>query len=89
MIDIDEIKKKFDKNVFKNLDKENFYKIAKFLLEEKCDFLEDIVSDYLDLFNFQYDDFLRKYNVLNNKYKGKFLEKASEDMNLLEEFYEV
>ena len=87
MIDINEIKEKFEEDVFKNLNKENAQEILKFLINEKCDFIEDIISDYLDLFNFEYQEFVNKYNKLNDKYNGTFLEQASEDMNLLEEFY--
>lgn len=89
MININEIKEKFEDNVFQNLNKSNFYKIVKFLSKENCDYIEDIVSDYLDLFNIQYEEFLRKYDILNNKYNGEFLKVASEDMNILEEFYEI
>lgn len=87
MLNISEIKEKFEDSVFKNLNKENFNKIIEFLLKEECNYIEDIISDYLDLFNMEYEEFVRKYNILNNKYNGEFLEKASEDMNLLEEFY--
>ena len=69
--------------------KENFSKIITFLLKEKCDFVEDIISDYLDLFNIEYDEFVRIYNILNDKYNGEFLKEASEDMNKLEEFYQI
>lgn len=89
MINIEEMKEKFEDNVFKILDMENCNKIIKFLLEEKCDYIEDIVSDYLDLFNIQYEEFRKKYGILNVKYNGKYIEKVSEDMNLLEEFYEI
>ena len=87
MIKIDKIKKKFETCVFENLDKENFNKIVGFLVKEKCDFIEDIVNDYLDLFNIEYERFIDIYSKLNKKYKGTFLKQASEDMNLLEEFY--
>ena len=87
MIDIRQIKDKFEQSVFDNLDKENVHKILNFLFEKRCDFIEDIVSDYIDLFTFNYDEFVIKYNQLNEKYDGNFLKKASEDMNLLEEFY--
>lgn len=89
MINIKNIKEKFENHVFQNLDKENVYKIIEFLSREKCDYIEDIVSDYLDLFNIQYEEFIRKYNILNDKYNGDFLEKASADMNILEEFYKI
>lgn len=87
MKEIDEIKEKYSESVIKNLNKENFYKIFNFLRKEKCDFIEDIVSDYLDLFNFDYDEFVKKYKKLNEKYNKQFLNRVSEDMNLLEEFY--
>ena len=87
MEDINKIREKFENSVFKNLDKENISKIIAFLLKEKCDYIEDIITDYLDLFNFQYEEFVEKYNKLNEEFYGKFLEKASEDMNLLERFY--
>ena len=89
MEDINELKSKFEEEVFENLDRNYFYEIVNFLLSEKCDYIEDIVNDYLDLFNISYEEFIRKYNKLNEKYDGEFLNKASEDMNLLEEFYEV
>ena len=87
MENIEEIKKKYAKSVIKNLNKENFYKIINFLKSSNCDFIEDIISDYLDLFNIDYSEFIKKYNKLNKKYDNNFLNMASEDMNLLEEFY--
>ncbi len=87
MDNVEEIKKKYAKSVIKNLNRENFYKIINFLESNNCDFIEDIVSDYLDLFNIDYVEFVKKYNKLNEKYSNNFLQKASEDMNLLEEFY--
>ena len=83
------IKEKYEKSVFENLDRENVNKIIAFLIKEKCDYIEDIIDDYLDLFNFQYEEFVEKYNKLNKELDGKFLEKASEDMNVLERFYIV
>ena len=87
MDSIEEIKKKYAKSVIKNLNRENFYKIINFLESNNCDFIEDIVSDYLDLFNIEYVEFVKRYNKLNEQYSNNFLQKASEDMNLLEEFY--
>lgn len=87
MDNVEEIKKKYAKSVIENLSRENFYKIINFLESNNCDFIEDIVSDYLDLFNIDYAEFVKKYNKLNEKYSNTFLQRASEDMNLLEEFY--
>ena len=85
---MDKILEKYSKSVIKNLDKENISKILLFLEKEKCDYIEDILEDYLDLFTFENEFFVNKYNNLNKKYENKFLELASADMNLLEEFYD-
>lgn len=84
---MEEILEKYNVNFIKKLDKDNVNKIVIFLKENKCDFIEDIISDYLDLFTIDYDEFIKKYNTLNKKYNNNFLIKASEDMNLLEEFF--
>ena len=89
MENINKIKEKYSNSVIKNLNKENFYNIIAFLEENKCQFIEDIIEDYLDLFIFDYDEFVNKFNKLNEKYNNEFLRKASEDMNLLEEFYDA
>lgn len=89
MEDINEIKEKFENSVFEHLDKNNFNKIITFLIKEKCDYIEDIICDYLDLFNIEYEEFVKKYNELNKEYNGSFLKEASEDMNLLEKFYSI
>ena len=82
-----DILEKYNNSVIKNLNEENLKKIVSFLEENNCSCIEDIISDYLDLFTIEYDEFVRKYNILNEKYDHLFLEKVSEDMNLLEEFY--
>lgn len=82
-----DILEKYNNSVIKNLNEENLKKIVSFLEENNCLCIEDIISDYLDLFTIEYDEFVRKYNILNEKYDHLFLEKVSEDMNLLEEFY--
>lgn len=83
-----EIIEKYSDDVIKNINKENLIKITNFLKLEKCDFIEDILEDYLDLFTIEYNDFLNKYNKLNKKYNNNLLSKVSEDMNILEEFFE-
>ena len=82
---MEDIFDKFEPSVFKNLDEVNFKNIIVFLENENCDFVSDIISDYLDIFTIDYKVFLQKYNSLNKKYEYTFLEKASNDMNLLEE----
>lgn len=82
-----DIFEKYNDSVIKNLNEENLKKIVSFLEENNCPCIEDIITDYLDLFTIEYDEFVRKYKILNEKYNHHFLEKVSEDMNLLEELY--
>ena len=85
----DSILEKYNENILNQLNKENMTKIILFLEKNNCEFIEDIINDYLDLLAINYNDFITKYNILNKKYNGLFLEKASENMNLLEEFYQI
>lgn len=87
MINADEIFSKYENDVIKNINKENMLKIIYFLEKENCDFIDEIIENYLDLFTFNYDEFIYKYNKLNNKYNNNYLKEVSIDMNLLEEFY--
>ena len=82
---MDEIFEKFNNSVINNLDTENIKKIMQFLIDHNCEYLEDIVEDYLDLFTIEYDEFVKRFNKLNQKYNNKYLELAGEDMNYLEE----
>ena len=84
---MDEIIEKYTNSIIKRLDKENMQKIIKFLQDNHCDYIEDILTDYLDLFTIDYEEFIKKYRILNQKYQNSFLLLASEDMNLLEEFF--
>ena len=71
MIDIDITK--YEKSVINNLDRDNAKKIVSFLISENCDYIEQLLEDYLDIFVFEYEDFVRKYEylrrilLLNNK----------------------
>lgn len=82
-----EIIKKYTNETIKNLNKNNVIRIINFLKLEKCDFIEDILEDYLDLFTIEYSEFVKKYNILNKKYNFNLLNEVSSDMNILEEFF--
>ena len=80
---------KYEKEVYKNLDKNNMDRIITFLKSNKCDYIEDLVEDYLDIFTFDYDNFIRIFNILNKKYNNNLINEISNDMNILEEFYNI
>ena len=74
-------------DIITNIDKQNMIDIIRFLQKENCDFIEDLIEDYLDIFTIPYQEFLSKYQRLNEKYNNNYLKLASEDMNLLEEIF--
>ena len=82
-IDID----KYENSVTQNINKDNFMKIVSFLLSNDCDYIEELVEDYLDIFTFDYDEFVAKFNRLNSKYNHNLINEIKDDMNILEEFY--
>ena len=81
-----EIIEKYSISALNNLNADNVSKIIIFLKKENCDYIEDILEDYLDLFTIEYETFINKYKKLNEKYNN-LLELAKEDMNILEEFF--
>lgn len=86
-MNVNEIFETYSQDVITNLQKDNIKKIAKLLLEEKCNYCQELLENYLDLFTIDYEEFKTKYNKLNIKYNNQFLNYASKDMNLFEEFY--
>ena len=85
---MEEIVNKYNINLLKTINRDNFYKIINFLEKENCSFIEDIVSDYFDVFSIEYDLFIEKYNKLNQNYNGKYLMLVNEDMELLEQLFD-
>ena len=70
----------YEKDLFLNLDKDNYKKILDFLYIEVPEYTEDIVTNYLDLFLINYEEFKNKYNKLKDKYGINFLK---EDIYIL------
>lgn len=78
---------KYEVSVLKNIDTNNMKKIITFLETKDCDFIDEILTDYLDIFTFDYKIFVEKYDKLNKEYNNQLLEKVRNDMNILEKFY--
>lgn len=76
----------YEKDLFLNLDKDNYKKILDFLYLEVPEYTEDIVTNYLDLFLINYEEFKDKYNKLKDKYGINFLK---EDISILEQIYNI
>lgn len=84
---MNEILDKYSDALLKNIDIDNMKKIMIFLQNNNCDYIEDIIEDYLDIFVIDYNLFANKFNNLNQKYNDEFLTLAKEDMNLFEELF--
>ena len=59
---------KYEGSVIKNLDKDNVDKILTFLSLNGCDYIEELLENYLDIFAFEYNEFVIRFNKLNDKY---------------------
>ena len=78
---------KFENSVINNLDKDNIKKIIDYLLLKNCDYIEELLSDYLDIFTFDYNDFVLKFEKLEKKYNNNLINEIKDDMNILEQLY--
>ena len=78
---------KYEESVIKNLDKDNVDKILSFLSLNGCDYIEELLENYLDIFVFEYNEFVIRFNKLNDKYNHNLINEIMDDMNILEELY--
>lgn len=78
---------KYENDVYKNIDRDNMMKIIYFLKSKGCFFIKEMLEDYLDLFSFNYLEFVEIFNKLDNKYNHNLINSIHNDMNILEEFY--
>lgn len=84
---MEEILEKYSFSTLNNLDEKNIEKIIEFLVLRECDYIEDILEDYLDIFAIDYEEFVKRFEKINKNYNNEYLKLASEDMNLLEELF--
>ena len=85
MIDLD--LSKYGLSVLTNFDEENFKKILNFFINNGCDFIEELLENYLDIFNIDYSYFVKRFKELNIKYNDNLIEEIKNNMNILDELY--
>ena len=85
-MNIENLIEKFEISILTKIEKENFKKIITFLIEEKVDYIYELIENYLDLFIIDYDEFKMRFNKLKEYYGDNLVELISENMNILEEF---
>lgn len=78
---------KYSKSTISNLKMDNMKMIVNYLESIGCNFIEDIIEDYLDIFIIDFQEFKRKFDLLNEKYHHKYLKMISSNMNYLEEMF--
>ena len=78
---------KYEDSVIKNIDKENISKIVSFLSSNGCDYVEELLEDYLDIFTFEYDEFIIRFKKIDDKYNHNLINEIRDNMNILEELY--
>ena len=85
MIDMD--LDKYENSIIKDIDKTNLVKIIDFLSSKNCDYIKELLEDYLDIFTFEYEEFILKFNKLDDKYNHNLINELKDNMDILEEFY--
>lgn len=85
-MNIESLIDKFEVSVLKKIEKDNFKKIINFLIDEKVDYIDELIDNYLDLFIIDYEEFKIRFNRLKEYYGNNLVNLISEDMSILEEF---
>lgn len=83
---LDEIFSKYENEFIKCLDKENIINIINFLQSENVDYIDELLTNYLELFLIEYEEFKNRFNKLKNTYGNDLVEKIADDLTILEEF---
>ena len=68
MVNLEDIASKFEPDVLRNIDPNNMKKIVDFLVNKNCDFIDEVINNYIDIFLIDYDEFRIKYNELEKEY---------------------
>ena len=63
----------------------NMNKIIEFLLDEQVDYIEEILTNYLDIFLINIEEFKERFNNLKIKYGNNLVELIKDDLGILEE----
>lgn len=79
---------KYEDSIIRNLDSDNMAKIIYFLESKNIDYVSDIINDYLDIFMFDCEEFIDRFNKLSDKYDD-FIYLLNKDLGILENLYYV
>ena len=79
---------KYSLGILEDLDSDNVKKIVEFLQLNNCNYIDELLNNYLDLFTLDYEEFKTKFNILNKKYNYNLIEEIEYNMDIIEEFFE-
>ena len=85
---LDNIYDTFEQSVLNNLNEENIKDIIAYLQKNKVEVIEDMLTNYLDLFILDSLEFQKRFNRLNEKYGNKLNEYLNYKLDILEEMVE-
>ena len=85
---LDNIYDTFEQSVLNNLNEENIKDIIAYLQKNKVEVIEDMLTNYLDLFILDSLEFQKRFNKLNEKYENKLNEYLNYKLDILEEMVE-
>ena len=87
-IDIKILRENFDNNIINQLDNENVDKIYNYLIDNGIYYAKDIFVSQADLFLFDYDDFVERFDKLKTKLGINYAEILGEDCSVIDYMYE-
>jgi len=81
---IEELYDNYDVNYLKNIDQDNFNKIYKLLKEYNFNYIEDIILNYLNIFELEYNTVEIRIKNLIKVLGSNYVDIIGENMNYLE-----
>jgi len=85
-IHLDIIYSNYDKQYLNTLDEENFLKIYKLFKSSNFYFIKDIILNYLEIFDLDYDTVFNKIIELKKNLGDNYINIIANDLTYLEEF---
>ncbi len=86
---INNIIETFDSKLLSELNPDNIIKIINYLKLNSIDYIEDILSVYIDLFILDSNDFIRRFEILKAKYGKNFNINLAYKLDILESMWEL
>ena len=87
-IDIKVLRENYDDETISNIDMNNASKILAYLINDGVYYAKDIFISSLELFDFSYDEFVKRFERLKSKLGDNYIDLLGEDASLIDKIYE-